>query len=110
MTLFGRKNRKGTHALWRWVCAGVLALVLVGGVAAPASAHVRVFIGGVFGLPIYPYPYAYAAPTYAYPYPPYPAYAPYAVPSPPVWVGGHWVWRHDHFRGHGRAWGARRWR
>jgi hypothetical protein len=121
MTLFKCDNRNGDAAvckstrlkhrtLWRWACVGLLALVLVGGVATPASAHVRVFIGGVFGLPIYPYPYAYAAPTYAYPYSPYPVYAPYAAPLPPVWVGGRWASRHEHFRGHSRAWGPRRWR
>jgi hypothetical protein len=61
--------------------------------AAPAAAHGRIFIGGVFGVPppvvIYPYPAAY-------PYP-YAVYGPPEVP-PPGWVAGHWEWRHD-------AWG-----
>ena len=85
-----------------------LAGILLGIVSAPASAHVRVFLG--FGLPVYPYPYAYSYPP---PPPPYYAYPPYAVygpsvgfatPAPPVWVGGHWAWRHGPWGHRSRAW------
>src|SRR5512143_3462999 len=77
-----------------WRCGSTLALavILLGIVSAPASAHVRVFLG--FGLPVYPYPYAYSYPPPPppyYPYPPYVVYGPsvgYAAP-PPAWVGGH---------------------
>src|SRR5713101_7594520 len=72
----------------------VLVLMLVSILAMPASAHVRVFVGGVIGLPGYSYPYPYGS----YVYPPYPHYAPYPVSggAPPCgWVRGHWVWRHD---------------
>jgi hypothetical protein len=102
-------GRKPFWTRWRLghtLATGVLALVLVGLFAAPARAHVHVFIGGVFGmpLPVYPYvavypyappyPYSYAAPYY----PPYPAYGGYAVVRPPAvppgaWARGHRAWR-----------------
>jgi hypothetical protein len=68
----------------------VLALL---GAAAPASAHTRVFIGGVFGVPA-PYPYYY--PAYPTPYP----WGVYPAPPPPGFAPGHWEWRYD-------AWGRR---
>jgi hypothetical protein len=103
-------GRKSSWTRWRFghaLATGVLALVLVGLFAAPARAHVHVFIGGVFGLPlpVYPYvltyrdvpayPYAYVAP---YSYRPYPLYGGYAVVAPPAvppraWARGHWAWR-----------------
>ena len=61
------------------IAAASLALALLGA-PAPASAHVRFFVGG--GIPVYP-----VAPYY-YPYYPYP-YAGYSVP-PPGWDPGHW--------------------
>jgi hypothetical protein len=99
------------------LATGVLALVLVGVFAAPARAHVHVFIGGVFGLPLpaypyvttYPYvpayPYAYVAPGY----PRYPLYGGYAVLAPPAvppraWARGHWAWRGGPRNRHVRVW------
>jgi len=101
------------HAL----ATGAIAVVLVGLFAAPARAHVRVFIGGVFGLPlpVYPYastypyvagyPYAYVAPYY----PPYPVYGAYAVVAPaalppPAWARGHWARRRGPWGRHTRVW------
>jgi hypothetical protein len=97
---------------------GVLVLVLVGLFAAPARAHVHVFIGGVFGLPlpVYPYvlnyryvpayPYAYVAPHY---HPPYPLYGGYAMVAPPAippraWVRAHWAWRRGPWHRRLRVW------
>ena len=95
----------------RWLGLCVLAMVLVGSSAVPASAHVRVFIGGAFGVPVYPYAYTYPYPyasaqpyPYAYGYPYYPPYVGFGVTVPPGWVGGHWGWRHDHFGHRGRIW------
>ncbi len=72
---------------WLYVVA-VVALVITLGTAAPARAHVRVFVGGAFGFPVYP-----AYPYYYYPYP-YPAY-PYDGVPPPGWDPGHWEWRQN---------------
>jgi hypothetical protein len=72
----------------RWIAAASLAVALLGG-AGQADAHTRVFIGGTFGVPIYPVgPYYYS--PYYYPYP----YAGYSVP-PPGWDPGHWEWRQN---------------
>src|SRR5438132_12260233 len=51
------------------MCAGLLALVLIGGTATTANAHARVFLG--LSAPVY-FP-----PPYYRPYYPYPVYAPY---------------------------------
>ena len=75
------------------VTAAIVATLLVGS-AIPASARVRVFVGGAVGLP-YPYPYYY--------YPPYAPYPSYEVP-PPGWVPGHWEWRYDPRGRRYRAW------
>jgi hypothetical protein len=100
MTLFARGSKapeagrytpartRGRPAV-RWLSTVGCALGLLGVVAMPASAHVRVFLG--FGLPPYPYPYAYA------PVPAPPCYAPFlpfvAYGAPPAgWVRGHWAW------------------
>jgi hypothetical protein len=69
------------------------AIILLGlllSIAQPAEARVHVFIGGTFGVPVYPY---YAPPAYY----PYPAPYPYAYPAPPpgAWAPGHWEWRTD---------------
>ena len=86
-----------TRGRWRaprWIFAVLLMMVSVSASAAPASAHVRVFIGGVFGTPVYAYPRAYV-----HPYPTY--YTPDAGchgALPPGWVRGHWVRERD-------AWG-----
>jgi hypothetical protein len=63
----------------------ILSLVLTS--SALYARGPRVYIGGYFGFPYYPYPYSY--PPYAYPYyyPPvyaYPSY-PYAYAQPPVY-------------------------
>lgn len=114
--------------LWRpWrlghaLATGVLALVLVGFSAVPARAHVHLFIGGVFGLPLpvysyapaYPYPpipsYAYSVPYY----PPYPVNGGYAIVAPPVpprvWVRGHWAWRSGPWHRRARVWVPAHWR
>ena len=66
------------------------AAAAVAGTAVPARAHARVFIQGVFPVPLYPAPY----PLYAYP--PYPYAYPYAISPavpPPGWETGHWEWR-----------------
>jgi hypothetical protein len=78
-----------------------LAVALIGTIALPARAHVRVFLG--FGLPVAPYPYAYsyAPPRCDAPYPPYVAYG--AVP-PPAWVPGYWTWRVGPWGRRARAW------
>ena len=70
-----------------------LVLVLLVGAAAPAAAHVDVFVGGAFGFPAYPAPYYYGC-VYTAPYP----YVAYPGLPPPGWVPGHWEWRYD-------AWG-----
>jgi len=77
------------------VAAAVLAGFLLGS-SRPAGAHVRVFVGGAVGLPVYVYPYPY----YSYPYVSYPAYE---VP-PPGWAPGHWEWRYDPWGRRYRAW------
>src|SRR5439155_16539890 len=65
----------------RWRGAGVMAAAVLGvlllGPARPASAHVRVFVGGAVGFPVYPYPYYYP-------------YAPYPEVPPPGWEPGRW--------------------
>jgi hypothetical protein len=76
---------------------GISAIVLVLA-TGPALAGPRVIVGGVYGVPAYPfgypyYPYPYSYP-YPYPYPAYPYYGPYSVP-PPGWVAGHWEWRQN---------------
>ncbi len=76
------------------VTAALVAALLMGS-ALPASARVRVFVGGAVGLP-YPYPYPYYYPPYA----PYPSYE----VLPPGWVPGHWEWRYDPRGGRYRAW------
>lgn len=77
------------------VSAIALLLALSLGAARPAAARVHVFVGGVIGAPVYPYP----PPAY---YPsPVPAPAPYPyypTPPPDAWAPGHWEWRYD-------AWG-----
>ncbi|TMA70091.1 MAG: hypothetical protein E6J68_00630 [Deltaproteobacteria bacterium] len=83
--------------LMRGALLAVVTLLLWGAFA-PASARVRVFVGGVFGAPA-PYPY-WAPYPYPYYYPPYP-YVDYSVP-PPGWEAGHWEWRRD-------AWGRGVW-
>jgi hypothetical protein len=56
-----------------------------------SALYARVYIGGYFGFPYYPYPYGYAPYPYPYYYPHYypPAYAypgyPYAYAEPPVY-------------------------
>lgn len=97
-------DRKWPSRPWRLrrvLALAVLALAVVGPFTAPASAHVRVFVGGAFGVPVYPYPYVRPYPyIHAYPYPPYPVYGGYPVIGPPAgvpppgWVRGHWAWRH----------------
>lgn len=72
----------------------IFAAVLVG-IAVPARAHARVFIQGVFPIPLYPVP-LYPAPYPVYSYPPYPYAYPYAISPavpPPGWETGHWEWR-----------------
>jgi hypothetical protein len=89
----GRTRRLGLFG------AMALAALLVLLSTAPASARVRVYIGGAFG-----YPYAY--PAYAYPYyayPPYPYGVTPAVP-PPGWAPGHWEYRYDPYGRRYRAW------
>jgi hypothetical protein len=76
------------RSLRRAVTVVVFAAVLLG-TAAPARAHARVFIQGVFPVPLYAAPY----PAY---YPPYPYAYPYAISPavpPPGWETGHWEWR-----------------
>ncbi len=65
--------------------------VLLMGPARPASAHVRVFVGGAVGFPVYPYPYYYP-------------YAPYPEVPPPGWEPGRWEWRYDPWGRPYRAW------
>ena len=72
----------------RWIAAAILAVALLGS-PDRADAHGRVFIGGAFGVPVYPVaPYYYS--PYYYPYP----YSGYSVP-PPGWDPGHWEWRQN---------------
>ena len=71
----------------RWIAAVILAVAVLG-IPGPADAHTRVFIGGSFGVPVYPGPYYYS--PYYYPYP----YAGYSVP-PPGWDPGHWEWQQN---------------
>ncbi len=107
-------RKSGSRSRWRglrWLGLCVLAIVLIVGPAVPASAHVGVFIGGAFGVPVYPYaytypyPYAYAQPypyAYGYPYPYYPPpYVGFGFAVRPGWGGGHWP--HGHF-GHRGVW------
>jgi len=77
--------------------AALVLILLLGGAAAPASAHVRIFVGGVLGFPGYAYPvvYPYAVP---YPYVAYPAF------PPPGWVPAHWEWRYDRWGRPLRVW------
>lgn len=84
----GTKTTRWTA--YRWLSTVGLAVILLGVITMPASAHVHVFLG--FGLPVYPYPYAY---SYAPPpcYAQYPPYVVYPAPPPPAWVPGHWAWR-----------------
>lgn len=93
--------RRGKWSAVRWVYTVGCALIVVGILSLPASAHVRVFLG--FGLPAYPYPYAYsyapAPPCYA----PYPPYIAYGAP-PAAWVPGHWVWHHGPWGRQVRVW------
>ena len=69
-------------------------MLLLLGPARPASAHVRVFVGGAVGFPVYPYPYYY---PYGVPYPAY------DVP-PPGWEPGRWEWRSDPWGRRYRVW------
>lgn len=63
-----------------------------------AHAHVRVVVGGRFGVPfVAPYP------VYYYPAP-YPYYY-YTEPVPPPgFVPGRWEWRTDRYGGRIRVW------
>jgi len=116
-TPVGGKSSWTPWKLGHALATGVLALLLVGLFAAPARAHLHVFIGGAFGLPLpmypyvsaYPYapphPYVYAAPYY----PPYPVYGGYAVVGPPAvppraWARGHWAWRPGPWHRRARVW------
>ncbi|MFI5396175.1 MAG: hypothetical protein ACHQ9S_11645 [Candidatus Binatia bacterium] len=97
--------------LGRTLALAAFSLVLLGVFAAPARAHVHVFVGGAFGVPIYPYPYIRPYPyVSAYPYPAYPVYNGYALIGPPAgipppgWVRGHWAWRHAGWGRRFRAW------
>jgi len=74
--------------------AALLGALLLLGPARPASAHVRVFVGGAVGFPVYPYPY-----PYYYPYAP-----PYPEVPPPGWEPGHWEMRYDQWGRPYRAW------
>ena len=76
------------------MAAALLALLLLVGPARPASAHVRVFVGGAVGFPVYPYPYPYY----------YPYAAPYPEVPPPGWEPGHWEMRYDPWGRPYRAW------
>jgi hypothetical protein len=81
--------------------AAIVALVLLLlSVAAPASAHGRVFVSGVFAFPA-PYPYG---PYYSG----YPAPFPWAYPAPlpPGWVAGRWERRYDQWGRPYQAWVA----
>ena len=103
---FGTRNRGAASVLRPrvmsggngWRRAGVMAAALLGvlllGPARPASASVRVFVGGAVGFPVYPYPY-----PYYYPYP-----APYAEVPPPGWAPGQWEWRYDPWGRPYRVW------
>ncbi len=75
----------------------MLVFAAVLSAAAPAAAHVRVFVGGVVGAP-WPHPYA---PYYYYPPSPYP---PLPESPPPGWVPGHWELRYDAWGRPYRAW------
>jgi hypothetical protein len=75
------------------VSAIALLLALSLGAARPAAARVHVFVGGVIGAPVYPYP----PPAY-YPSPVPAPYPYYPTPPPDAWAPGHWEWRYD-------AWG-----
>ena len=86
----GRRHRRRAGVMG----AALLSLFLLGA-ARPASAHVRVFVGGAIGFPVYPYPYPY----YYYPYP-----APYPEVPPPGWAPGHWEWRYDPWGRPYRVW------
>ena len=78
------------RAGWWMSAIGAIALFLLIGSVTPAGAHARVFIGGAFGVPVYPYYY-----PYPYPYYPYAAYPyDYGVP-PPGWDPGHWERRQN---------------
>ena len=89
------------HRAMRFGVAAAFALLAVSA-AAPAEAHVRVFVGGAVGVPAWGYPYP----------PPYYYYSPYAVPysleypgpPPPGWEPGHWEWRYDGAGRRVRAW------
>ena len=100
-----RRNPPGYVRVARIVtarAATILGLgVLLLSMPAPASAHARVFVGGVFGFPG-PYPYPYAYPYYY----PYPAPYPWAYPDtpPPGWVPGRWEWRSDQWGRRYPAW------
>ena len=79
--------------------AGVMAAALLAPLfllspARPASAHVRVFVGGAVGFPVYPYPYPYY----------YPYSAPYPEVPPPGWAPGQWEWRYDPWGRPYRTW------
>lgn len=102
----GRAARTTKWTAGRWLTTVVFTVMLLGVVAMPASAHVRVFLG--FGLPVYPYPYAYSyAPPPGPPcYAPYP-YVAYGAPVPPGWVRGHWGWRADPWGRRIRVWAPR---
>lgn len=82
----------GAHVRVRaGVVAAALALAMVLGASALAEAHVRVFVGGTVGVPVWGSPYLYASP-YPYYYGPYPG--PYAAP-PPGWAPGRWEWQYN---------------
>jgi hypothetical protein len=74
--------------------AAMVALVLLLlSVAAPALAHGRVFVGGVFAFPA---PYAPYYGPYSWSWYPAPVpWATYPTPLPPGWVAGRWERRYD---------------
>jgi hypothetical protein len=89
----GRNRRPKLLAL-----GTILAAIFMAGAPAEAEARVRVFVGGAFGVPLYPY-YPFPAYYYGPYYAPYPYPAPYYYESPgsppPGWDPGHWEWRQD---------------
>ena len=97
MKRFTARNRKSL--LGCWAAAAVLALLLVGGMATPASAgnvHFSFGIGLPLPVPVYSYPAYPVYPAVSYPAPYY-----YA-PSYPVVVGGYYGPRYyGGWRGHG---------
>jgi hypothetical protein len=102
VTQRGQEARmQGRQQIW---IAGLAALVLTAlMLAIPARAHVRVFVGGGYGVPIVtPYAYPYYPAPYAYPYYNYYTYTE-PVP-PPGFVPGHWEWRRDSYGGRIRVW------